>query len=273
MSEVLTKTILPFVELVDKYLPKKGLSFESIPAYKAVMLDLMLQQKKLIKGLGALIDKNDFLYLNVPMYLICRSLTANALTIYYICSFSNKKGELDNETICNELRALNCDYINFEIEFYSFQQGKSKDEMHQESAEKYPDYYMDGQLKSRMDFHESSDPAIISEMGLKKGMLSEVQKTRVAYSKLGRKIIVSTFLLNKLFTQYYHYNPVGGEWGRITNIGASMDNINTCMVCVIEALLLAIKNVEDILPNSKEAIQQFYDLGQHIQKDILPTLP
>jgi|GEM_PF-4154485 hypothetical protein len=274
MPEILNRTIHLFIDLTDEYFPRKGFSVESTPIYKSAMLDYILQYKKLIKGLGALAERNDFSFYNVPMFLICRSLTANALTIYYIACFYNEHKVLDNETICNEFRALMCEYINFEMEFYSLQQGKTKEQIRQEYIEKYPDYFEDGKLKTRSSFHLSSNQEIISSLRLKDNMLSENQKAKVALDRLEsrQEIITTTLMLNKLFTQYYHYNPVGAEWSRKTHAGASKKHIFLCLICATDALFIALQHVKDILPSSDEAIEEFSNLGKYVQEEILPTL-
>lgn len=241
--------------ILEDYLPLKGTRFNDIPQYQNIFLDLANIHRKLIKSLRLLISVDDS-EMDISIYAICRSLTANTLTTYYFQSFIDEKAEIDNETICNELRALSSEFIsNFVIRINRLQhtyEGKHLIEF----ADKYPDLFDGEELKSHLKFHVSSNQAIIESMSLKNGMLSEEQKMRVAILKLPNKknYILNTFLLNKLFTQYYHYNHIGGKWSRTSNI----DRCNEVIIVIgtaIEALTSSLSYLETILPTTNEFVR------------------
>lgn len=247
--------------ILENYLPSKGTRFDHIPQYQNIFLDLANIHRKLIKSLYLLISTDDS-EMDISIYTICRSLTANTLTTYYFQSFIDEKKEIDNETVCNELRALSSEFISsFVIRINKLQhihEGKHLIEF----ADKYPDLFDGEELKSHLKFHVSSNQAIIESMNLKNGMLSEEQKMRVAILKLPNKknYILNTLLLNKLFTQYYHYNHIGGKWARTSTIDRHNEIILT--ICyAIEALISSLSNLRTILPNADEFIKNSIKLA------------
>lgn len=247
--------------ILEDYLPSKGTRFDDILQYQNIFLDLANIHRKLIKSLCLLISVDDS-EMDISIYTICRSLTANTLTTYYFQSFIDEKKKIDNETVCNELRALSSEFISrFVIRTNKLQhiyEGKPLIKF----ADKYPELFEGEQLKSHLKFHILSNQSIIESMGLKDGMLSEEQKMGVAILKLPDKknYILNTLYLNKLFTQYYHYNHIGGKWSRTSNI----DRCNEVIIVIgtaIEALTSSLSYLETILPTTNEFVRNSIKLA------------
>lgn len=264
MYEQLSPLLKEYQIILEDYLPSKGTTFSDIPQYQRVFLDLATIHRKLMKSLSMLISVDDS-EMDISIYAIGRSLTANTLTTYYFQSFIDENNKIDNESICNELRALNSEFIGkFDMEIYRLLH-ENDVEYSQKFADKYPDYFEIDKIKGRSDFHLSSNQSVIGAMNLRDGMLSEYKKMQVAIIKLSsmKNEIRRTFILNKLFTQYYHYNPVGGMWTRTSNINRS-NEIVLAINYSINALIGSLQNLNILLSNTNEFIQYCEKLKKQI---------
>ena len=246
--------------ILEDYLPLKGTRFDDIPQYQCVFLDLATIHRKLIKSLCLLTSVDDS-EMDISIYAICRSLTANALTTYYFLGFCNEKGEIDNETICNELQALNCEFVYSKKDVEKLQ-GIYTDIITEDEAV----CFCGNKYKSHMDFHTDSNPIAKANLHIS-NMLTEKQKMTFAALKAKsdsqKNNIHSTFILNKIFTQYYHYSCIGGEYSRTSQINRTKD-VNAAIICAIDALVQSLTYVE-VVDNYGQFKINCFKIGKQLQ--------
>lgn len=259
-----------YIALLNDYCPKRGAKFDNIPWNQGVFLDLIHMHRKFIKALFILLQTDDQ-ELDIAIYTICRSLSNNALTIYYIKGFENvDTGELDNDLIVNELNAINAEYVRYlEITNKIQHKYQGKDLINYRATQPFA-FTEDGKYKSWNDFHSKKDIKIINilkecDRG-KSFFLSEQVKFNFAMKRFEnydwKNNIVNAFILNKVFTQYYHYTTVGGSLSRHYE-SKNIENIIHLILTSIDAVLKCLRPLKDILgePQSINFIKTANELG------------
>ena len=185
------------------YLQKKlRCPSQKVDGYEGVFLDLAIRHRENINGTLILMQcllENSFI--KIPLAAVLRSLMADSLTSLYLYTLF-VPSETKQITLENEIRCLDMEYQRFQ----------------KEVAEIEAKEISKCDIKEREQIHGSSDKALFSRFMLQGKMLSEKKKYEHIKEKMPDtdmcQLAKQCFVYNKFFTQYYHYNPMGGLIGR-----------------------------------------------------------
>lgn len=216
--EINIERLLKVIDTLSKYSDylQSELHYSgNVKIHEGVFLDLAFRHKENMKGVVILMDRlitDDFI--KVPLASILRSLTADALTSLYLYTLLNDSNEVQT-TFTNEIRWLNIEFRKAQREIAISENGNVSD-ISSELSELLNDKKTN--FKTRNDIHKTSAENLLSQKMMKGVMLSESMKLGHIEEKYSKhdiyKVAKRCFTFNKYFTQYYHYNTVGGEIGR-----------------------------------------------------------